>query len=704
MLKKRFLICLALLVALLVANLVMIQAASSSDLTFTLNDDGTGYVVTKCSTSATGTISIPATYNGKPVVEIGREAFLNCTKLTSVTIPSSVKTIGWYSFSGCTGLTSVTIPDSVTTIDWFAFSGCTSLTSINVGNGVTEVGSAAFAGCSNLNSVTLGNNVTTIGWSTFKGCAKLSNINIPNSAKSIVRYAFYSCNNLSSVTYCGTEDEWNKIVVGNANTALTGATLNLHNMVDGVCSICQYTDSCNHVASQAVKENVKAATCEAAGSYDSVVYCSKCEKVAIPFALEEPAHVHNMEQTSAAVDPTCETAGKTAVLTCTICGATEGGEEIPTTGHTDNDSNGVCDLCGSIEQHDCTPGDVLIENLLESTWDSVGRYDEVTYCTICGEELSRETKAALLNPFYSNAMELNCQLTLNFVIKWDTLPVTGGNAIKESGYYAIVTRTDANGSRVETVIPASDWQTHTKNRMRIPFSDWAPKQMSDALEVVIYNNNDEQISVAYETSVRAIAMSELEQYIALGGYDTYVTLLVDMLNYGAESQNNFKYNTSDLANALLPDAWKAYATPDVSYGARKDNSSVGFYQSTAFALESRVEMQLILTNNFGVDRSQVVAEVSYTTRTGKLIKQTVDGADFVTHTKGRFKLVIDWMDIPDCQQDVTIVFKDTNGNELATVTESVMSALGYYSELLSNDPLYPALIKFINAATAYFAG
>ena len=53
---------------------------------------------------------------------------------------------------------------------------------------------------------------------------------------------------------------------------------------------------------------------------------------------------------------------------------------------------------------------------------------------------------------------------------------------------------------------------------------------------------------------------------------------------------------------------------------------------------------------------------------------------------------------------IVLLIKDINGNELGTVTESVMSALGYYSELVPDDALYPAMIKFINSATAYFAG
>ena len=38
---------------------------------------------------------------------------------------------------------------------------------------------------------------------------------------------------------------------------------------------------------------------------------------------------HNLVQTTAPVDPTCETSGMTAVLTCSVCGYTEGGMEIP---------------------------------------------------------------------------------------------------------------------------------------------------------------------------------------------------------------------------------------------------------------------------------------------------------------------------------------------------------------------------------------
>ena len=46
---------------------VTLQAASVSDLTFTLNGGGNGYTVSDCSESAGVSLDIPSTYNDLPV-------------------------------------------------------------------------------------------------------------------------------------------------------------------------------------------------------------------------------------------------------------------------------------------------------------------------------------------------------------------------------------------------------------------------------------------------------------------------------------------------------------------------------------------------------------------------------------------------------------------------------------------------------------
>ena len=63
----------------------------------------------------------------------------------TVSIPSSVTTIGSTAFSSCTGITSVIIPASVSTISGWAFSGCKNIASITIPASVTAIGSGAFA-------------------------------------------------------------------------------------------------------------------------------------------------------------------------------------------------------------------------------------------------------------------------------------------------------------------------------------------------------------------------------------------------------------------------------------------------------------------------------------------------------------------------------------------------------------------------------
>jgi hypothetical protein len=155
-------------------------------------------------TSYSGSVTVPATVTNSGTTYsatfIGRNAFFNCSRLTSVTIPNSVTTIGDRAFDGCSGLTSVTIPNSVTTIGESAFSGCRGLTSVTIGNSVTTIGSYAFAYCSSLISVIIPNSVTTIGSYAFDDCNGLMSVTVGNSVSSIGELAFRYCRGLTSVT------------------------------------------------------------------------------------------------------------------------------------------------------------------------------------------------------------------------------------------------------------------------------------------------------------------------------------------------------------------------------------------------------------------------------------------------------------------------------------------------------------------------
>ena len=137
------------------------------DLTFTLNGDGNGYIVSDCLETASGSLDIPSSYNGLPVTSIGDDAFRDCSGLTSVTIPDSVTSIGDATFYRCTSITSITIGGGVTSIQDYAFGRCTSLTSITFEGDAPTFGTNVF---SYSDSVTIYYDSNYSGWSsTFAG-------------------------------------------------------------------------------------------------------------------------------------------------------------------------------------------------------------------------------------------------------------------------------------------------------------------------------------------------------------------------------------------------------------------------------------------------------------------------------------------------------------------------------------------------------
>ncbi len=198
----------------------------SEGLEFVSNGDGTCYVSGTGSCTDTDVI-IPSTHNGETVTGIGNNAFIDCGRHTSITIPDSVTSIGDWAFSDCTSLTSITIPDGVTSIGEDAFHGCCSLasvifgensqltsigihafyncdslTSITIPDGVTSIGEYAFAKSLSFTSITFGDNsqLTSIGEYAFEDCPNLTSITIPDSVTSIGSYAFLRCRSLTSIT------------------------------------------------------------------------------------------------------------------------------------------------------------------------------------------------------------------------------------------------------------------------------------------------------------------------------------------------------------------------------------------------------------------------------------------------------------------------------------------------------------------------
>lgn len=184
------------------------SSASSSDTGSSLLEirklnNAEAYVY-RCQKSASGTVTIPAQWNGLPVTSIHSYAFDNCSGVTKIILPDSIKTIENYAFFSC-GMLEISIPASVSTIGASAFYGCKALKKLALPEGLKTISRQLF---------------------TYSG---VQAVYIPASVTSIEAYASHSDAKtpLKAVFYGGTEAQWEtlkKSIAADGNQGLLALT------------------------------------------------------------------------------------------------------------------------------------------------------------------------------------------------------------------------------------------------------------------------------------------------------------------------------------------------------------------------------------------------------------------------------------------------------------------------------------------------
>lgn len=188
-----------------------------------------------------GDIVIPATvvYDGETysVTEIGKLSFVDCPKLTSVSIPETVTAVNDMAFYYCTALETVSLPSSLVSVGSEAFGDCYKLSSVAIGDlaawcdiqfkdywsnplyngaslwidgkeitdlvipeGVSHIGSFVFAGCKALTALDLGPSVVTIDESAFYDCTALVEVTVSPVLSFSGKSSFSGCSSLEKVT------------------------------------------------------------------------------------------------------------------------------------------------------------------------------------------------------------------------------------------------------------------------------------------------------------------------------------------------------------------------------------------------------------------------------------------------------------------------------------------------------------------------
>ena len=140
---------------------------------FEINSSGivTGYY------GSSNYVMLPSKIQGKTVVGIGDNCFKG-SKIISIQIPETVKSIGNSAFQECKSLTNVIFANQ---------------------NVDVTIGKAAFKHCEKLKNINLPV-TSSIGASAFEGCTSLETLDIKKGCKNIDLYCFAYCTSLTKLT------------------------------------------------------------------------------------------------------------------------------------------------------------------------------------------------------------------------------------------------------------------------------------------------------------------------------------------------------------------------------------------------------------------------------------------------------------------------------------------------------------------------
>ena len=157
------------------------------------------------------------------VTAIGSYAFFECRNLTSITLPSSLRSILRSAFERCSALTELAVPDGVESIADYAFCGCTGLQSVRLPSSIRTLGreilidvtGKLYVHCripdtdyftyapfynSKLSEVVIEEGVDSIGSYAFIGSSQLTSLHLPSTLRHIGREAFSDCSALTEVS------------------------------------------------------------------------------------------------------------------------------------------------------------------------------------------------------------------------------------------------------------------------------------------------------------------------------------------------------------------------------------------------------------------------------------------------------------------------------------------------------------------------
>lgn len=143
-----------------------------------------------------GTLTLPSTLK-----TIGAEAFAYTDFSGELLIPDGVTSIGANAFAKCDGFGgTLSLPDSVKTVGESAFYQCEGFTGLKLPAGLTKIETLSFAFMAGLKTeVVIPEGVTEIGEGAFE-CSYMPSVRLPSTLRKIEKQAFMYAHNLTKIT------------------------------------------------------------------------------------------------------------------------------------------------------------------------------------------------------------------------------------------------------------------------------------------------------------------------------------------------------------------------------------------------------------------------------------------------------------------------------------------------------------------------
>ena len=136
--------------------------------------------------------------SGNTIKAIENYAFAG-SKITEITLPESLESIGQYAFRYCRDLETIEIPANVTSLQSQTFEEC-GIRSITLTNGkLNKIGTYCFWKCKNLSEITIPESVSEISTKAFNECTGLTKVTLGNNLTSMAKDIFAGCVALSQI-------------------------------------------------------------------------------------------------------------------------------------------------------------------------------------------------------------------------------------------------------------------------------------------------------------------------------------------------------------------------------------------------------------------------------------------------------------------------------------------------------------------------